>query len=156
MKGITPFLWFDHQAEEAARFYVSSFPNSRITATTRFTEEGPGPAGTIMTVSFQLDGREFVALNGGPVFAFTPAIPLVVNCDSQAELDAMWERLSDGGEELECGWLRDRYGLSWQIVPTALSRLLTDPDPLRVRRVMKAVLGMKKLDLGALEQAAQG
>jgi predicted 3-demethylubiquinone-9 3-methyltransferase (glyoxalase superfamily) len=156
MKGITPFLWFDRQAEEAARFYISIFPNSRITTTTRYGEDGPGPAGSIMTVAFELDGREFVALNGGPLFKFTPAVSFVVNCETQAELDAVWERLTAGGEEVECGWLRDRYGVSWQVVPASLARLLGGPDPRRAERVMKALLGMKKLDIATLERAAQG
>jgi predicted 3-demethylubiquinone-9 3-methyltransferase (glyoxalase superfamily) len=156
MKGIAPFLWFDRQAEEAARFYTSIFPNSRITTTTRYGDGGPGPAGSIMTVAFELDGREFVALNGGPLFPFTPAVSFVVNCETQAELDLIWERLAAGGEEVECGWLRDRYGVSWQVVPASLGRLLATPDPGRAERVMKALLGMKKLDLAALERAAEG
>lgn len=156
MQGITPFLWFENQAEEAAKFYVSVFPNSRIKQTTRYGEEGPGPKGTVMTVSFELDGHEFVALNGGPQFSFTQAVSFVVNCDTQAEVDAFWEKLSAGGEKIQCGWLKDRYGLPWQIVPTALGRLLGDKDPQKSRRVMKAMLQMKKLDVAALERAYAG
>ncbi len=156
MRGITPFLWFESQAEEAAKFYVSVFPGSRITQTTRYGEEGPGPKGTVMTVAFELDGQEFVALNGGPQFSFTQAISFVVNCETQAEVDAFWEKLSEGGEKIQCGWLKDRYGLPWQIVPTALGRLLGDRDPQRSRRVMKAVMQMKKLDVAELERAYEG
>lgn len=156
MRGITPFLWFENQAEEAAKFYVSVFPRSRITQTSRYGEEGPGPKGTVMTVAFELDGQEFVALNGGPQFSFTQAISFVVNCETQAEVDAFWEKLSEGGEQIQCGWLKDRYGLPWQIVPTALGRLLGDRDPQRSRRVMKAMLQMKKLDVAELERAYEG
>lgn len=156
MRGITPFLWFESQAEEAAKFYVSVFPRSQITQTTRYGEEGPGPRGTVMTVAFELDGQEFVALNGGPQFSFTQAISFVVNCETQAEVDAFWEKLSEGGEQIQCGWLQDRYGLPWQIVPTALGRLLGDEDPQRSRRVMKAMLQMKKLDVAELERAHAG
>ncbi len=156
MRGITPFLWFESQAEEAAKLYVSVFPRSRITQTTRYGEEGPGPKGTVMTVAFELDGQEFVALNGGPQFSFTQAISFVVNCETQAEVDAFWEKLSEGGEQIQCGWLKDRYGLPWQIVPTALGRLLGDEDPQRSRRVMKAMLHMKKLDVAELERAHAG
>jgi predicted 3-demethylubiquinone-9 3-methyltransferase (glyoxalase superfamily) len=156
MRGITPFLWFESQAEEAAKFYVSVFPRSKITQTTRYGEEGPGPKGTVMTVAFELDGQEFVALNGGPQFSFTQAISFVVNCETQAEVDAFWEKLSEGGEKIQCGWLKDRYGLPWQIVPTALGRLLGDEDPQRSRRVMKAMMQMKKLDVAELERAYAG
>lgn len=156
MLGITPFLWFENQAEEAAKFYVSVFPRSRITQTTRYGEEGPGPKGTVMTVAFELDGQEFVALNGGPQFSFTQAISFVVNCETQAEVDAFWEKLSEGGEKIQCGWLKDRYGLPWQIVPSALGRLLGDEDPQRSRRVMKAMMQMKKLDVAELERAYAG
>jgi predicted 3-demethylubiquinone-9 3-methyltransferase (glyoxalase superfamily) len=153
MRGITPFLWFESTAEEAARFYVSVFPNSKITQTTRYGEEGPGPKGTVMTVAFQLDGQEFVALNGGPQFSFTQAISFVVNCETQAEVDAFWEKLSQGGKTNQCGWLQDRYGLPWQVVPNAMGRLLGDKDPQRSRRVMQAMLKMTKLDLAELERA---
>ena len=153
MQKITPFLWFDTQAEEAAHFYVSVFPNSRILATTRYGEAGPGPAGSVMTVSFALDGQEFTALNGGPVFKFNEAISLVVNCDDQGEIDRMWESLTDGGREVECGWLTDRYGVSWQVIPAALKTMLQDPDAARVQRVMQALMTMKKIDLAALQEA---
>ncbi len=156
MRGITPFLWFEDQAEEAAKFYVSVFPGSRITQTTRYGDEGPGPKGTVMTVAFELDGQEFVALNGGPQLSFSQAISFVVNCETQAEVDAFWEKLSAGGKQVQCGWLTDRYGVPWQIVPTALGRLLGDGDPQRSRRVMRAMLQMKKLDLPALQQAYGG
>jgi len=156
MKGITPFLWFESQAEEAAQFYVSIFPRSRITHTSRYGEAGPGPKGTVMTVSFELDGQEFVALNGGPQFSFTQAISFVVNCETQAEVDAFWDKLSAGGKQVQCGWLTDRYGVPWQIVPTALGRLLGDKDPQRSRRVMSAMMQMKKLDIGKLERAYAG
>lgn len=156
MRGITPFLWFQSQAEEAARFYVSVFPRSRITQTARYGEEGPGPEGTVMTVAFELDGQQFVALNGGPQFSFTQAVSFVVNCETQAEVDAFWEKLSAGGEKIQCGWLRDRYGVPWQVVPTELARLLGDGDPQRSRRVMSAMLKMTKLDVAALERAYAG
>lgn len=153
MRDITPCLWFDRQAEEAARFYVSIFKNSRIGRISRYGEGGPMPKGTVLTVSFRLDGQEFLALNGGPVFKFTEAISLIVNCRTQKELDRMWDKLSEGGQEVECGWLKDKYGLSWQIVPTVLGRMIADPDPARSNRVMQAVLRMKKLDLKALKEA---
>jgi predicted 3-demethylubiquinone-9 3-methyltransferase (glyoxalase superfamily) len=150
---ITPFLWFDNQAEEAAKFYTSIFKNSKIGRVTRYGETGPGPAGSVMTVAFQLDGQEFAALNGGPVFKFTEATSFVVNCETQEEVDYFWNKLSDGGQEVECGWLKDKYGLSWQIVPTVLFELLQDPDPNRSQRVMKALLQMKKLDIETLKKA---
>jgi predicted 3-demethylubiquinone-9 3-methyltransferase (glyoxalase superfamily) len=153
IQKITPFLWFDHQAEEAADFYASIFPNSRIVKVIRYGKAGPGPAGSAMTVEFQLDGQPFVALNGGPHFKFTEAISFVVNCQTQDEIDTYWEKLSAGGTQVECGWLKDRFGLSWQIVPAALPELLSDPDPEKSQRVMKALLTMKKLDIGALKRA---
>ena len=153
IQKITPFLWFDHQAEEAAGFYTSIFPNSKIVKVIRYGEAGPGPAGSAMTVEFQLEGQSFVALNGGPHFKFTEAISFVVNCQTQDEVDAYWEKLSAGGTQVECGWLKDKFGLSWQIVPTVLPELLSDPDPEKSRRVMKAMLTMKKLDIRALKQA---
>jgi predicted 3-demethylubiquinone-9 3-methyltransferase (glyoxalase superfamily) len=156
IQRITPFLWFDHQAEEAAAVYVSVFPNSRIVKVVRYGEAGPGPAGSAMTVEFQLDGQSFVALNGGPHFRFTEAISFVVNCRTQEEVDAYWDRLSAGGGEVQCGWLKDRFGLSWQIVPTVLADLLSDPDPARSQRVIKAILTMKKLDIRALREAHEG
>ncbi len=150
---ITPFLWFDNQAEEAANFYVSIFKNSRVTGIDRYGEAGPLPKGTVMTASFELEGQGFIALNGGPEFKFTEAISLFVNCETQAEVDELWAKLSAGGEEGPCGWLKDKYGLSWQIVPTILHELLGDPDPEKSQRVMKAMLQMKKLDINMLKQA---
>jgi predicted 3-demethylubiquinone-9 3-methyltransferase (glyoxalase superfamily) len=155
IQRITPFLWFDHQAEEAARFYASIFPNSKVVKVIWYGEVGPGPAGSAMTVEFQLDGQAFVAFNGGPHFKFTEAISFVVNCLTQDEVDAYWEKLSAGGAEVECGWVKDKFGLSWQIVPTVLFELLSDPDPKRSQRVMKAMLTMKKLDIRALKQARE-
>lgn len=153
-------LWFDDEAEAAASFYVSVFDNSRLGHVTRYDEEGARvsgrPKGSVMTVDFELDGQPFVALNGGPLFKFTEAISLVVNCRTQAEVDAFWSRLSAGGQEVQCGWLKDRFGLSWQIVPTVLPEMLRDKDPERSRRVMGAMLGMKKLDIGALKAAYEG
>jgi predicted 3-demethylubiquinone-9 3-methyltransferase (glyoxalase superfamily) len=156
---ITPFLWFDNQAEEAAGFYTSIFRNSQILAITHYGEEGAAasgrPKGTVMTVAFQLDGQEFVALNGGPYFKFTEAISFVVDCDSQNEVDYYWENLSEGGDEKaqQCGWLKDKYGVSWQIVPTVLNELLSDPDPEKAGRVMKAMLPMKKIDIEVIKKA---
>ena len=153
MQKITPFLWFDHQAEEAANFYVSVFRGSRILNVARYGDAGPGPKGSVMTIEFELAGQRFVALNGGPQFTFSPAISFVVNCETQEEVDALWEKLSAGGEEQRCGWLEDRYGVSWQIVPTILPRLLTDKDPEKAQRVMKAMLAMDKIDISVLERA---
>ena len=153
MQKITPCLWFDHQAEEAARFYVSVFKNSKIGEITHYGEGAPRPKGSVLTVRFHLDGQEFLALNGGPVFKFTEAISLIVNCETQAELDQMWEKLSEGGEKVECGWLKDQYGLSWQVAPTVLAKMLSDPDSARADRVLQAVLKMKKLDIQKLEEA---
>lgn len=153
MQKITPFLWFDDQAEEAANFYVSIFKNSKIVNIARYGEAGPGPAGTIMTVAFELNGQEFTALNGGPEFKFTEAISFFVNCESQQEVDELWEKLSEGGEEGPCGWLKDKYGLSWQIVPTVLGEMLNDPDPAKAQRVTKAMLQMQKIDIAGLKQA---
>ncbi len=159
MQKITPNLWFDNQAEEAANFYVSIFKNSRIGSIARYGEAAAvisgRPKGSVLTVSFQLDGQEFVALNGGPHFKFTEAISLIVNCESQGEVDELWEKLSKGGEIQQCGWLKDKYGLSWQIVPTILVELLLDKDAAKAERVMKAMLQMKKLDIQQLKQAAQ-
>ena len=155
MPRITPFLWFDNQAEEAAKFYVSIFKNSKIISIARYGEAGPGPKGSAMTVAFQLDGQDFTALNGGPVFKFNESISFVVPCKTQQEVDDYWKKLTaGGGEESQCGWLKDKYGLSWQIVPTVLNELLSDPDPKRANRAMKAMLGMKKLDIAALKKAA--
>ena len=153
MQKITPFLWFDHQAEEAAALYTSLFPNSRIVSISHWGEAGPGPVGQVMIVTFQLDGQEFMALNGGPQFRFTEAISLVVNCETQQEVDRLWDALSAGGEVQECGWLKDRFGLSWQIVPVVLEVMLRDQDPERVRRVTQAMLQMQKLDIKTLQDA---
>jgi predicted 3-demethylubiquinone-9 3-methyltransferase (glyoxalase superfamily) len=156
MTNITPCLWFDTEGEEAAEFYTSIFPNSRITHVARYGEAGPRAAGTAMTVSFELDGKQFVALNGGPEFSFSEAISFQVDCRSQEEVDDYWSRLSAGGEEGPCGWLKDRYGLSWQIIPSRLTELLADPDPETSQRVMAAMLQMKKIEIAQLEQAAAG
>ncbi len=156
MPKITPFLWFDNQAEEAANFYVSVFKNAKIGEISRYGEGGPGPAGGVMVVAFELDGQNFEALNGGPMFKFTEAISFRVDCETQAEVDHFWDALSAGGETSQCGWLKDRYGLSWQIVPTALPRILGDPDPVKAKRAVQAMLKMSKLDIAALEAAAGG
>jgi predicted 3-demethylubiquinone-9 3-methyltransferase (glyoxalase superfamily) len=156
MNGITPFLWFDTEGEEAAKFYTSVFPNSRIVDTAYYGSAGPRPEGTVMTVSFELDGQKFVALNGGPEFTFSEAISLEVDCEDQEEVDAYWAKLTEGGEEGPCGWLKDKYGLSWQIVPRRLTELLTDPDKEKSQRAMTAMLKMKKIDVAELERAAAG
>jgi predicted 3-demethylubiquinone-9 3-methyltransferase (glyoxalase superfamily) len=154
---ITTFLWFDANAEEAANFYVSVFKNAKVTDVTRYGNTGPGPEGSVMTIAFQLEGQEFVGLNGGPHFKFTEAISLVVKCETQAEIDAMWSKLTaDGGKEVECGWLKDKFGLSWQIVPTTFFDMVKDPYRARANRVMAAMMKMKKLDLARLEQAYRG
>ena len=153
MQRITPFLWFDTQAEEAARYYTSIFKNSKILSISRYTEVGPRPAGSVMTVEFELDGEKFVALNGGPQYTFTHAVSFVVNCETQAEVDHYWSRLSEGGKEVQCGWLTDKYGLSWQIVPAVLMELLKSGDAEKRNRVMRAILKMVKLDIAALERA---
>ena len=153
MQKITPFLWFSDQAEEAANFYVSIFKKSKILNVARYGDAGPGPQGGGMTVSFELNGQEFIALNGGPLFSFTEAISFVVNCKTQAEVDELWAKLSEGGKEVQCGWLKDKFGLSWQIVPTVLGELLSDPDPQKAQRVMQAMLQMVKLDIKKLKQA---
>jgi len=155
MRKITPFLWFDGQAEDAANFYTSIFKNSKIGAVRRYGEAGPEPKGSVMSVEFQLEGEEFVALNGGPQFKFTPAVSLFVNCETQQEVDDLWARLSEGGATNRCGWLTDKFGLSWQIVPTVLGRLLADKDPQKSARVMNAMLQMTKLEIGGLELAAE-
>jgi predicted 3-demethylubiquinone-9 3-methyltransferase (glyoxalase superfamily) len=152
MQKITPFLWFDNQAEEAMNFYVSLFENSKVLSVSRYEVDAPGP-GPVMTATFQLAGQEFMALNGGPEFRFTEAISLFVNCETQEEVDELWEKLSEGGEEQQCGWLKDRYGLSWQIVPTALGAMLGDPDPKRSQNAMRAMLQMRKIDIAALRRA---
>ena len=153
MQKITPFLWFDDQAEEAMKFYTSVFKNSRIGNITRYGEEGPGPVEKVMTGTFQLDGQEFMALNGGPVFSFSPAISFFVNCQTQEEVDYYWEKLSEGGEKGQCGWLQDKFGISWQIVPSILGVLINDPDAEKSRKVTKAMLQMRKLDIEGLKLA---
>src|SRR5919199_6717439 len=154
MTTLTPCLWFDTEGEEAAKFYISVFPNSRIVETAYYGSAGPRDEGTVMTVEVELDGQRFVALNGGPDFTFNEAISFQVDCETQDEVDRYWDALSDGGEEGPCGWLKDRFGVSWQIVPSALPRLLGDPDPERSQRVMRAMLGMKKIEIEGLERAA--
>jgi predicted 3-demethylubiquinone-9 3-methyltransferase (glyoxalase superfamily) len=155
MPSITPFLWFDDQAEDAARFYTSVFPNSRITQVTHYGAAGPREAGTVMTVAFELDGRPFTALNGGPEFTFSEAISFSIECDTQDEVDGYWAALTaDGGEEGPCGWLKDRFGLSWQVVPKRLLELISDPDDAAAQRAVAAMLQMRKLDIAALEDAA--
>jgi predicted 3-demethylubiquinone-9 3-methyltransferase (glyoxalase superfamily) len=153
MQKITPFLWFDGKAEEAANFYVSVFRNSKIVSVVRYGEAGPGPKGTVMLVRFLLDSQEFLALNGGPQFSFSPAVSLVANCATQAEVDELWEKLSAGGEKLNCGWLKDKYGLSWQVVPTILGELMQDKDAEKTSRVMQAIMGMNKLEIAGLKRA---
>ena len=154
MPEITPFLWFDTEGEDAANFYTSVFPNSKIVHVARYGPAGPRPEGMAMTVSFELDGKKFVALNGGPNFTFNQAVSFLVNCKDQEEVDAYWSKLTDGGEEGPCGWLKDKFGLSWQIIPTALTDLLSDPDREKANRVMQAMMSMKKIEVEALEQAA--
>ena len=153
MQKITTNLWFDNHAEQAAAFYVSLFKNSNVVSISHYGEAGPGPSGSVMTVKFQLDGQEYVGLNGGPVFKFTPAISLIVNCENQEEVDYYWEKLSEDGKKGVCGWITDKYGVSWQIVPTILEVLINDPDTVKAQRVMKAMLQMKKLVIAELEQA---
>ncbi len=153
MQKITPFLWFDGNAEEAINFYISIFKDSKIMTVTRYGDEGPGPKGTVMAASFQLQGQEFVALNGGPQFKFIEAISFVVNCETAEEVDEFWEKLSEGGEKSRCGWLKDKYGLSWQIVPTVLPKMLSDKDAGKSKRVMKAMMQMDKIDIKKLKEA---
>ena len=155
MQKITPFLWYDHQAEEAMHFYVSIFKNARVLGVTRYGDTGPGPQGSVMTAAFELDGQTFTALNGGPHCQFTEAVSFVVHCTTQAEVDYFWEKLSEGGQEVQCGWLKDKFGLSWQIVPTVLPELLQSQDPQTSQRVMQALMQMKKLDIATLEKAAE-
>lgn len=157
MPSITPFLWFDDQAEEAAEYYCNVFPDSRVIDVSRYGDSGPGPAGQVMTVRFSLDGTELVALNGGPVHAgFDEAVSFVIDCADEAEVDHYWSSLSEGGEEIACGWLRDRFGLCWQVVPRDLPSVLGDPDPQRAQRAVQAMLQMKKIDMAALRAAADG
>jgi predicted 3-demethylubiquinone-9 3-methyltransferase (glyoxalase superfamily) len=156
MQKITPFLWFDNQAEEATWFYTSIFKNSKVGRVSRYGEAGPGPKGTVMVVEFELEGQEFIALNAGPQFKFTEAISFVVNCETQSEVDKFWGKLSAGGEKGRCGWLKDKYGLSWQVVPTVLGKMLSDSDPKKSQRVMKAMLQMDKIEIGTLKQAYGG
>jgi predicted 3-demethylubiquinone-9 3-methyltransferase (glyoxalase superfamily) len=153
MQKITPFLWFDGKAEEAMNFYVSIFKNSKVVSVTRYGDAGPGPKGSVMSATFQLEGQQFYALNGGPQFTFTPAISMFVNCETQKEVDKLWNKLSDGGRKDRCGWLQDRYGLSWQIIPTALGKMLQDKDHRKADRVMQAMLQMDKIDIKRLKQA---
>jgi predicted 3-demethylubiquinone-9 3-methyltransferase (glyoxalase superfamily) len=153
MQKITPFLWFDGNAEDAMNFYVSIFKNSKVGSVSRYGDAGPGPKGGVMSATFQLEGQEFMALNGGPHYKFTPAISLFVNCETQAEVDELWEKLSAGGRKDRCGWLQDKFGLSWQIIPSALPRLLGDKDPAKAQRAMQAMLQMDKIDIKRLEEA---
>jgi predicted 3-demethylubiquinone-9 3-methyltransferase (glyoxalase superfamily) len=156
MQKISPFLWFDSQAEEAANFYVSIFKNSKISKISRYPEGSPGPAGSVMVVNFQIEGQEFIALNGGPHFKFTEAISFTIHCQTQEEVDYFWDKLkAEGGQESQCGWLKDKYGLSWQVTPTILSELLADKDHKKAQQVMKAMLQMKKIDIAALKRATQ-
>jgi predicted 3-demethylubiquinone-9 3-methyltransferase (glyoxalase superfamily) len=156
MQRITPNLWFDTEAEEAAAFYASIFENSRIVNVTHYTEGAPRPAGMVMTVDFELDGQRFTGINGGPDFKFDEAVSLLINCETQDEVDYYWEKLADGGEESMCGWLKDRFGVSWQVVPSGMEELFADPDPKRAERAMQAMLQMRKLDVAALRAAADG
>jgi predicted 3-demethylubiquinone-9 3-methyltransferase (glyoxalase superfamily) len=156
MQKITPFLWFNDKAEEAMNFYVSVFKNSKVVSVTRYGEAGPGRKGTVMSATFQLEGQDFYALNGGPQFTFTPAISLFVNCETQQEVDELWEKLSEGGRKDRCGWLQDKYGLSWQVIPSILGKLLQDEDAEKSNRVMKAMLQMDKIDIQRLKQAYDG
>lgn len=156
MQKIVTYLWFDTQAGEAAEFYTALFKNSKITSTNYYGENMPLPAGTVLTVAFELAGQEFVALNGGPVFKFTEAISLLVNCEDQAEVDRLWDALTEGGEEQQCGWLKDKYGLSWQIIPLGLTECIAGPDPAKAARAVQAMLTMKKIDLAKIRQAYEG
>ena len=156
MQKITPFLWFDNNAEEAMNLYVSIFKNSRITGVSRYGEAGPGPKDSVMVIGFELDGQAFTGLNGGPMFKFTEAISLVVNCETQEEVDYFWSKLSAGGEESRCGWLKDKFGLSWQVVPTVLIEMLSDKDAAKAKRVMHAMLQMDKIDIPTLQKAYDG
>ncbi len=156
MRKITPFLWFDNNAEEAANFYISIFKNSKLENVSRYGDAGPGPKGTVLTVDFELDGQKFIALNGGPQFKFTEAVSFVVHCETQEEIDYFWEKLSAGGQKAECGWLKDKYGLSWQIVPTILGELMGSKDAERSNRVMQAIMKSQKLEIDTLKRAYEG
>ncbi|MFZ0816367.1 MAG: VOC family protein [Candidatus Sulfotelmatobacter sp.] len=156
MQKIRPFLWFDNNAEEAVKFYTSTFKNSKIGEIRRYGDAGPGPKGSVMSATFQIEGQEFMALNGGPHFKFTPAISFFVNCETQAEVDDLWEKLLAGGETMQCGWLKDKFGISWQIIPKALGELLGDKDPQKSQRVMKAMMKMIKIDVAELKRAYEG
>jgi predicted 3-demethylubiquinone-9 3-methyltransferase (glyoxalase superfamily) len=153
---ISTCLWFDGRAEEAANFYVSIFPNSKILKTARYPEGAPGPSGSVMTIEFELDGRKFLGLNGGPHFKFNEAISFIISCQTQEEVDRYWQALTAGGGEVQCGWVKDKFGVSWQVTPTMLGQLLSDPDAQKAKRVMQAMMGMKKLDIRGLKQAAAG
>lgn len=153
MQKITPFLWFDNNAEEAANFYVSIFKNSKVLSVSRYGDAGPGPKGTAMVAEFQIDGQEFVALNGGPRFKFTEAISFVINCDTQEEVEYFWDKLSEGGEKSRCGWVKDKFGLWWQVVPVVLGKLMSDSDPEKVKRVTEAMLWMDRIDIEPLQRA---
>jgi predicted 3-demethylubiquinone-9 3-methyltransferase (glyoxalase superfamily) len=155
MPKITPFLWFDTEAEEAAKFYTSIFKNSKISSVHNIGSDTSGPVKNVLIVTFQLEGQDFTALNGGPMFKFTPAISLYVDCQTQAEIDFLWEKLSDGGRDLQCGWLTDKYGITWQIIPSVLSELMNHKDPAKAKKVMEAMLKMVKLDIAALKKAAE-
>jgi predicted 3-demethylubiquinone-9 3-methyltransferase (glyoxalase superfamily) len=156
MQKIRPFLWFDNQAEEAMVFYVSIFKNSKVGKVSRYGDSGPGPKGTVMSATFQLEGQEFIALNGGPIFHFTEAISFFVDCKTQEEVDELWGKLSAGGQPGKCGWLKDKFGLSWQIIPSALMEMLQDKDPQKSKRVMQAMLQMSKIDIAGLKRAYEG
>jgi len=156
MKKITPFLWFDGKAEEAANFYVSIFKNSKILNLGRYGDAGPGPKGTVMVATFQIEGQQFMALNGGPQYTISPAISFFVDCETQAEVDELWEKLTAGGSEVQCGWLTDKFGVSWQIIPRTLMELMQDKDPVKSQRVFKAMMGMIKIDIEALRRAYRG
>jgi predicted 3-demethylubiquinone-9 3-methyltransferase (glyoxalase superfamily) len=156
MQRISPCLWFDNQAEEAVDFYLSIFKNAKIKSTTRFGDAGPGPKGSVMVIAFELDGTEFIALNGGPIFKFNEALSLSISCQSQSEVDYYWSKLTAGGTESQCGWLKDKYGVSWQVVPLPLTELMASSDAPRVKRMTEAMFKMKKLDIAALEKAFNG
>lgn len=156
MQKITPFLWFNDNAEEAVNFYTSIFPDAKVTSLSRCGEEGPGPAGSVLVASFELQGQEFLALNGGPVYTFNPSVSFQIHCETQEEVDHYWNRLLEGGEEVQCGWLTDKFGLSWQVTPTILGELLGDPDPAKSGRVMVAMMKMVKLDIAELQAAYDG